>query len=406
MNAKKTLRPVERELRARHLSSCPTPRLADHLVQRLRMLCAAAGFGGDSDIMSETLRRLLMPWGSRPLGQPSSWLSEVSDDNTPVEFSVAIAEGHADVRVLLEPQADEPTVGAYRVAGLAFNERLEREFGASLDRFRVVQDLFLPEDMQGPFAVWSSVVFSRFRAPSFKAYFNAQALGLERAASLVEEGLERLGFRSAWPSLRRSVLQRGMHLDELKYFALDLTSEAHARVKIYVRHHEVLPRDLEYATSAAANYVPGETLDFARAMRGGDERLGARAAFTCSAFVSENDARPVSTTAYVPVCAYAHDDAAVLQRICGYLVERGLDAALYDSIVRGFANRALDEGVGMQSWLALRRYRGSARITAYLATEANRVHAPGMIPAPTRVLPATAESSGIVRCDFGQPRGG
>ena len=37
----------------------------------------------------------------------------------------------------------------------------------------------------------------------------------------------------------------------------------------------------------------------------------------------------------------------------------------------------------MQSWIALRRYRGEPRLTVYLATEAGRVFPPGSVPAAT-----------------------
>jgi hypothetical protein len=187
----------------------------------------------------------------------------------------------------------------------------------------------------------------------------------------------------AWQSLSQHILARGAQLDELKYFALDLTDEARARVKIYVRHHAASPEELEYASLPAHSHQPGETLDFVRAMRGGSARLHARAAFTCSSFIGDFDDRPAATTVYVPVCAYARDDEKVRQRVRRYLVERGGDPGLYDSILRAYANRPLDTGVGMQSWAALRRQDEQTRLTVYLATEANRVFEPGEVPAPT-----------------------
>jgi hypothetical protein len=265
---------------------------------------------------------------------------------------------------------------------MAFHDRLESEFGACLERYRSIEDLFLPEEMQGPFALWSSVVFRAGRAPEFKTYFNPQARGRGQADSLVQEALLRLDMPYAWPALRESVLRRGAELDELKYFALDLSAEPHARVKIYVRHHLATPGDLETASSAAMSYVEGEALHFARAMRGGDRFFYARSPFTCSAYTSEQHERPVATTVYIPVCAFATDDAAVKRRIREYMLEEGLDPSQYERIVDGFANRPLEAGVGMQAWFALRRYRGKARFTVYLATEANHVHQPGTVPAP------------------------
>jgi len=360
------------------------PRLVDFAAGRFRNLCAGAGFGRETESSVETLRSLLSCCGDLPVScAPTDWVSEISDDNTPIEFSVAIADGSTEVRALFEPQGAEPTLGSYREAGLALNARLEREFGADLRRFRQIQDLFLPENMQGPFAVWSSVVFRRGKPPAFKAYFNPNACGPNNAAYLVEEALDRLGLGQTWGNLSRHILARGVQLDELKYFALDLSNEVQARVKIYVRHHAASPDDLEYASQPALSYVPNEARDFVRAMRGGNDRLHARAAFTCSSFTGEVDHCPTATTVYVPVCAYARDDERVRLRIRRYLIAQGGDPRPYDSVLSSYANRRLDLGVGMQSWAALRRHGGQVRLTVYLATEANRVFEPGEVPAPT-----------------------
>jgi DMATS type aromatic prenyltransferase len=359
------------------------------------MLCQAAGFVEGVDAVVDTFRDLMSPWGEAPGSGPSGWKSEISDDNTPVEFSVALAEGRAtEVRVLFEPEGVDPTVGAHRAAGLAFNERLERDFGANLGRFRQVEDLFLPEAMHGPFAVWYSAVFSEGRPPAFKAYLNPLARGTTAAPRLVAEGLARLGLRDVCPSLVNSVLRRGPHLDELKYFALDLTDEPEARVKVYVRHHSASADELEAAVSAAQSHEPGEATLFVRAMRGSEARLEVRAPFTCSSFIGDGAAAPVATTLYVPVCAYARDDAAVHRRVRGYLMQKQIDPARYDALIEGFANRPLENGVGMQAWTAFRRHRGSARLTVYLATEANRVHPPGSVPAPTPLRSAGPDFRG------------
>lgn len=364
-------------------SSAEGRRLVDYTAERLAALCRSAGFAAECENITRTYRNLVHPWGDVPLGKPSPWVSDISDDHTPVELSVAIADQRAEVRVLFEPQADVPTLRAFRAAGLDFHDRLEREYGADLTRFRLLQDLFLPETMAGPFAVWSSVVFAHGEAPTFKTYFNPQACGLRQAPALVAEALQRLGMPRAMSYLRETVLRRGPELDELKYFALDLSPAHQARVKVYARHHEATPEQLEAACSAARSYVRGEALEFAREMAG-DEVMRARAPFTCSAFTSESgDARPASTTLYIPVCAYARDDAAVRQRVRAYMLQRDIDPGLYESIVDGYANRPLDAGVGMQAWFAIRRHHGQARFTVYLATESHRVHQPGTVPAPS-----------------------
>jgi hypothetical protein len=47
----------------------------------------------------------------------------------------------------------------------------------------------------------------------------------------------------------------------------------------------------------------------------------------------------------------------------------------------------------MQAWLATRRYGRESRFTVYLATEANRIHAPGVVPAPTAPIGRTTSTS-------------
>lgn len=363
--------------------------LLDFTSVRLTRLCETAGLQEDAAGILGTFRELVSPWASqRIVGAPSQWASDISDDNTPIELSVAIAEARVDVRVLFEAQAADPTLSAYRRAALEFHERLEREFGADLGRYRKIVDLFAPEGMGGPFAIWNSAVFSRGAPTAFKSYFNPQAHGPSEASALVEAALGRLGFKNAWTTLSRTAARRGPHLDELKYFALDLADDRRARVKVYVRHHDATPDDLEAACSGQRDYVPGEGLAFTRAMRGGDERLSARATFTCSAFVEGDDERPSATTLYVPVCAYAETDAAVRERVLRYLVEQNIAPQAYDRIVRGYTNRPLEDGVGMQSWMALQRHGGQPRVTVYLATEASKVFAPGTVPAasPSRTL--------------------
>lgn len=368
---------------ARHASP-----LVERLAARLARLCDATGLTPDTARVADAvLRDLIVPWSRieafahDPHG---AWVSEISDDNTPVELSVTLSPTGSEVRVLFEPQGEGATLALHREAALRMHEQLERDYHADLSRFRLVRDLFTPPDMRGPFALWSAVVFANGKPPAFKAYFNPQAQGVGSAVALVEEGLRRLGLNGAWRQLAATLARRGPHRDELKYFALDLSASAQARVKVYVRHHEATPDDLEVAATAAPNSTRHEAADFARAMGGGAQRFKERATFTCAAFVGGTDDRPSATTQYVPVCAYAIDDLEVEQRVSSYLRTQGMDDAPYRQVLRAFANRELNQGVGMQSWVAFRRYQGVPRLTVYLGTETRCVFAPGSIPAGTR----------------------
>jgi DMATS type aromatic prenyltransferase len=374
--------------------------LSDYIAQKVGRLCDAAQMHTERGEIIATLRSLFQPWGHKPLAHLSSWASEISDDNTPVEFSVAIAGDKVELRVLFEPQGDAPTLSAQRTAGLALHDRLVQEFGVDDGMFRRVQDLFLGGTIEGAFSVWSSVVFARGKRPLFKTYLNPQAHGRALAPALVEEALGRLGIHGAWASLSKAAARRGPYLDEIKYFALDLLPDQ-ARVKVYVHHHGASSAELEAACEASTNYVPGRASGFARAMLGGeDATMSPRAPFTCHAFRREHSPRPV-TTVYVPACAYARHDEAVRERVSTYLESRTLDTTAYNTLVKGFADRPLESGVGMQSWVALRDDAAEARVTLYLATEARLVHAPGSVPAPTAAPLRFASAEEVVRSTAG-----
>ena len=365
-----------------------TSLFVEGLARRLASLCASTGLSQETTSAADgVLRNLIVPWSRvEDFARQSNdgWISEISDDNTPIEFSVTLSPAGSEVRVLFEPQGEAPTLAAHRASALRMHELLAERYAADLSRFRLVQDLFTPPEMQGPFALWSAVVFSDGKAPSFKAYFNPQARGVGGAVALVDEGLRRLGLTRAWRHLAATMARRGPYRDELKYFALDLSASEQARVKVYVRHHDATPEDLESAAAAAPASTPGEAQDFARAMGGGERRFKERATFTCAAFVSGRDDSPSATTQYVPVCAYALDDLEVEERVSSYLRARGMDDAPYRRMLNAFANRQLDSGVGLQSWVAFRRYQGVPRLTVYLGTETRRVFPAGSVPADTR----------------------
>src|SRR5947207_12102102 len=72
--------------------------LLEHLSAQSERLCEI--FGTDSASARRILADLLGPTGSRSLSQPPAWPSNVADDHTPVEFSVAFNEhAHPTLRI-------------------------------------------------------------------------------------------------------------------------------------------------------------------------------------------------------------------------------------------------------------------------------------------------------------------
>jgi len=144
----------------------------------------------------------------------------------------------------------------------------------------------------------------------------------------------RLGSRLA--KSESAHLGRGEQLDELKYFALDLTDEARARVKIYVRHHARRPRSWSTRRCRAPSQ-PGETLDFVRTMRGGS-------AVCTRAPRSRAPRSSVISMIVLPpprcMCRFAHMLGTTKRCDSEFEISdpAGGDPGLYDSILSAYAN--------------------------------------------------------------------
>jgi pyrroloquinoline quinone (PQQ) biosynthesis protein C len=364
-------------------------------IERVRALAEAVGLAPRLPRIEALFRRVLGAWIERPIGAAPPWPSDVGDDHTPYEWSIAFggADG-PELRLLVEPLGSPPSLIANRDRAVAILEQLENEGELDLGRFRAIRDLFLPDDPRGLFSLWLAVSISARGALDYKLYLNPECRGPALAPALVEEALVRLGFSRAWGHVASTIGRRGPVLDEIKYFSLDLAASDRARVKVYARHHHPTIDEMEAAARGAASAVPGDVARFLRQLGApAGERLSGRALATCLAFVAGGDERPAAATHYYPINGYAEDDAQVAQRVQGMMIENGLDGALYRRALEAFARRPLGERIGLQSYVSFRRQGGSPRVTVYLAPELYR---PAAI-AQSEPRPAPATSAEIVK---------
>lgn len=357
--------------------------LASVVSRQIEALALPLGLAAHAGTATATAHALLGPIGSRGLYAGPSFASDVGDDHTPFELSVAYGVTN-ELRVLAEPHVtacatERESLCASRDAAIALLEELERRGQCSLTRFRAVADLFLPAAPSGAFALWIAAIVGP--KPRFKVYLNPEAQGTTRAPAIVEEALVRLGFDRAWPALARTLLARGPAHDELKYFALDLDPTPTARVKVYARHHDATTADAERAASSARAYVAGEATSFLTTLAA-RERFDRRPLATCLAFDAHDPERAATATTYLPVNAYASDDAVVCSRLESVLARAGLDATTYGEATRAYADRPLAAGIGAQSYVAWKRTATGPCVTVYYAAEA---YEPGAIAASTPV---------------------
>lgn len=361
--------------------------------EKLGALCEALGFGSQAREIGGVFAAMAVGWGDRPAGAAPPHASDITDDHTPYEFSLAIDGREPELRFLIEAQGGSPSLAASWEAARRLNAALARRFGVSLGRLEQVEDLFAPTDPAARFGLWHAVCFRRGAAPDFKVYLNPAARGRERAPALVKEALARVGLGEAFAALP---LHRA--LDEIKYISLDLSARREARVKVYTAHPRASVRHIEEAVRMARDHAPGQAAEFCRAMGGGEGPYAGMPVLTCLAFTG-GEALPATGTIHFPVRAYADDDRAARDRILAYLPGEG--ARIYRDALEVFASRRLEDGIGMQTYASLREQRGSRRVTVYLAPEVYsvrparalqpRVPSP-LAPAPRAERAAPAES--------------
>jgi DMATS type aromatic prenyltransferase len=350
-------------------------------VEKLIALCNVVGLSNKTEQVIEVFRAITSSWGDKAVGDTSTWQSDVSDDCTPFEFSIALDPDKVELRVLVEAQGSDPNLQSNWQAGLELNKYLAEHYNVSLDRFQQIEDLFVPTLASAKFSMWHAVCFYPDKEPAFKLYLNPQAQEKSRAAAIVEESLVRLGFSHAWPTLAETAAQRGPDKDEVVYFSLDLAAHVKARVKVYLRHLDATPAELESALSAARNYVPGDAIEFCQAMAPNQTSFSQKSAITCFSLIQGDDSVPSSGTLYLPISNYATDDRVVCDRLNRYFIQHSLPASIYHSTIQSLAARRLEAGVGMHSYTSLRREQQQRRVSIYINPEVNAVRPPKTIGA-------------------------
>lgn len=359
--------------------------LYEYIDGQLRLLCDAVGMPPSGPRAG--LSALLDPIGGRQLAEPALWPTDISDDHTPVEFSIACEAGKPPtLRILGERLAQQPGRLANRRAALELVGTLADRFELPLDRFRQVEQVFLDAHPQSDFSVWFSMVFRRTGTPELKIYFNPDARGRHLAPELVAEALCRLGLHGAYSTtLAHGVRPGGLNdLDRFAFFALDLHDRPYARVKLYVAHHDADSDCLVRAAQAVPGVDDTAVTELLR-LTGCTGPLTGRPAVSGYTFVDGDTDKPSGYSLYLPIRDYVDDDEQARLAVFAVLERFGLDTAVVDRAIDAVARRPLHAGVGLIAHLSLRLTADSAPgATVYLSSEAYRVTPPrrqGLVPA-------------------------
>ncbi len=356
--------------------SVADPTLFEHTRDQLRALCAGNGFTDDTRPV-ELLGELLGPAGGRPLSAGPAWPTDVADDATPVEFSVALDDsGDRAVRILGETVGQPPGAAENVAAARRFLDRTSTTLGIPTERFDALADLFLPEEPQGKFAFWYSLIFRPDGAAKLKVYFNPAVRGPGRAPELVAEAFRRLGLHDAYDTATQNAMVRG-DADTFSFFAVDLDDDPLSRVKLYISHDAATSDDAERAAKAVVGVEPEQIREFCEVLGGDTGPFTGRPLVSSYSFVEAAPDGPANYSLYLPVRSYVHDDAVARERVRTFLERHGADASTLDAALRAVSRRPLADGVGLLAHVSLRLGRYGTGTTVYLSSEAYDVPAPG-----------------------------
>ena len=291
------------------------------------------------------------------------WHSDITDDGTPFEFSVAFHEGATDLRLLVEPQAPPATLASNWEAGLAVNASLGALDPGGDAAFRQVSALFAPGRRDDAhFAMWHAAVIEEDGSRLFKLYLNPRIHGPELANGLIEQALARLGYGAAWEFLAPRLAELGA---EVRYLSLDLDSSVKARLKVYVGRSDSV-ENIARLCAGASNIRPGDVESWVPALANRRTSFDERPILSCFSFSAGS---PVpSVTVHVPVRCYLANDADAESRIAAFLSEA--DAATFRRVLQALSPHDRKENSGLITYASLRREQnGAIRVTLYLAPQ-------------------------------------
>ena len=96
--------------------------------RQLEVLCRATG--NDAEQALRIFRDLATTWGGFKRRMGPAWPSDVSNDHTPFELSVAFNQGQPELRVMVEAYGDPPSAAGNRAAAMRLSEVLASRYGA------------------------------------------------------------------------------------------------------------------------------------------------------------------------------------------------------------------------------------------------------------------------------------
>jgi DMATS type aromatic prenyltransferase len=312
---------------------------------------------------AKVFKQISDSWGDGAVNGVPLWPSDITDDGTPFEFSVAFEKHQTEIRMLFESQTQAALSNASTwEAGIRFGESMRDSGMADLSLFERVRHLFTPSGDPIRFSLWHGAVLRDGRSHLFKAYLNPEIEGPTQAHGLVDSALERLDLRAAREFVHRCIRQSPSDT-RIPYFSLDLERRESARVKIYFA---AKTESRVTQLFAGGNGIePDHYLARLRALTGGERFYETRPVLVCASFRA--GAAAPELTMHVPVRSFARDDDEAADRVTTILGTP--DGERMRRAIQAVSNRPVTSTRGVLTYASLRQSGDALRVTVYLAPQ-------------------------------------
>lgn len=329
--------------------------------EKLNAICSTLGLEKQQAPMLELVDCLLDDWARAPLKESPYWSSDITDDGTPFEYSVAFSAGRRQLRLLVEAQSSTPSPTSTWNAGLLLNQRLAERFGATLEGFEEVRSLFAPTGSSSArFLLWHGAVPNGSESPLIKVYLNPTLSGGPRTAKVVTcQALERLGLVRA-----RNFAESAFTHELPIYFSLDLLPMGRARVKVYTALVDWKLETIAARVAECSGIAATQALDWLNDLTQ-EQRQTQRPILACYNF--RTDQNGPDLTVHVPVRCYAQTDAESVTR-ASRLLSRPDALGLLNAVQRMARGRPMNHGA--LTYVSVKYDEAEPTVTAYLAPQA------------------------------------
>jgi hypothetical protein len=295
------------------------------------------------------VHELLPSWSGEPIGPKPGRPSYVADDGFPAEMSVNWSGPDPELRVLFDTLGEDDADFPVAAGETRYRGRIHELFTTLAGRPSTAP-------------LWHSVAW---RPPSrivHKSYFGLYEWPLAHRYAAVGEAMDRLGLAPAWNDARRRV-ETAPGEREIEFFAVDVTDETDARVKVYYRSHGA---DLEEVNRIAAVALRHDAAGAAAAYRrlAGDRADAGEAALSCLAFRSGAD-RAAESTTYLRLPSLTTDDAEAVDRTAALLRAEGVDPRRFRTLAAALAPGPLEDSRGLLELVSHRAAGRPGDITTY-----------------------------------------